>query len=615
MANNNNEYYEIYLKNEYDANKQMSYACAFGGFVLFLIWVGVLFGVFVTTSRMHTILSISMPVFIFILLSPLFYIKTDRIRKTRFKYFVLFSFMFVVAFINVLLPKHGIIGWALCIILTNHYYNPKLCKRVFVVTAIAMLICLYLGMFIGEYDPGLLGNGVVVDGNIVEPDTPYERYIMLNNLLSSGINRYFRVFMFYYLTRLSFIIILFFVCNSLNKRTYNLFMEEIKVNSKQERINTELNVAKNIQMSTLPEDFTATEKVEILADLKPAKEVGGDFYYYFNVDKNHIAYLVGDVSGKGIPSAMFMMRAITCFRDSINSSKSPSQILKEVNRLLHIGNEDAMFITCFFAILNVENGEVIYSNAGHTPPIIGNNMKYSFLKCNTGFLLGCTDDLPVIDEKIKLNKNDSMILYTDGITEARNINGELFGGKRLLEFYNSKEFSCLLEQHLDLLDIIDEFSNGAEQSDDITILTLKYQGNKNLIKEQVFDSTKESIKKSIQLLNEYCDEIDADDKLKGDLSIVIDELVSNIVKYSYNDKQGTIYLRLLYDYDMREVVFTIIDKGIEFNPILNVGKELDIDVNKNKVGGLGILIVKKIMDNIVYNRKNGKNILTLKKYI
>lgn len=615
MANNNNEYYEIYLKNEYDANKQMSYACAFGGFLLFIMWIGVLFGLFVTTQRMHLVLSIAMPIAIFVLFSPLFYIKTERIKKPRFKNFVLYSFMFVVAFINVLLPKHGIIGWALCIVLTNHYYNPKLCKRIYFITITSMLICIYLGMFLGEYDPGLLGNGVVVDGNIVEPDTPYDRYIMMKDLMSIGINRYLRVFMFYYLSRLAFISILFFISNSLNKRTYTLFMDEIKVNSKQERLNTELNVARNIQMSTLPEDFVATEDVEILADLKPAKEVGGDFYYYFNVDESHIAYLVGDVSGKGIPSAMFMMRAITSFRDCIKIDKTPSQILKEVNKLLHVGNDDSMFITCFFAILNTKNGNVIYSNAGHTPPIVGKNSCYSYLKCNPGFLLGCTDDLPVIDETVKLNKNDSMILYTDGITEAKNDGGELYGGKRLLDFYNSKEFSCPLEQHLDLMDSIEKFSNGTEQSDDITLLTLKYQGNKMYIKEKTLNSTKESVQKSIELVNEYCDVIKADDKLKNDFSIVIDELVSNIVKYSYDNAIGTLYLRLLYDYDTRDVVFTIIDKGKEFNPTVNVGKELNTDVNKNKVGGLGILIVKNIMDSVVYDRKNGKNILTLKKHI
>ena len=194
-----------------------------------------------------------------------------------------------------------------------------------------MLVCLYISLFIGEYDANLLGVKEIKDGGALEIFGIKERFDLMHEQLVNGQNRYIQVFVYSYLPRALLFTIIFIVCNSLNVRTYKLLVEEINVNSEQEKTKTELEVAKDIQLATLPTSFVTSKDIEIQAELKAAKEVGGDFYDYFVLDDDHTAILIGDVSGKGIPAAMFMMKTITCFKNFMSASKTPAEIMKEVN--------------------------------------------------------------------------------------------------------------------------------------------------------------------------------------------------------------------------------------------------------------------------------------------
>ena len=225
------------------------------------------------------------------------------------------------------------------------------------------------------------------------------------------------------------------------------------------------------------------KEFDLYASMTPAKDVGGDFYDYYRLGENEIAILIGDVSGKGVPAAMFMMKVITCFKNYISADKTPSQILKDVNIAIFKNNNAQMFVTCFLAIVNTSTGIVKYANAGHNPPIIGHNRNYKFLKTNNGVMLGILENINLIDEQTTLNNGDLITLYTDGITEAKNNNNELYGDVRLINLYNKKDYSCLLELHHTLKDDIEKFTNGAEQSDDLTYLTLKFHGDKYIYED------------------------------------------------------------------------------------------------------------------------------------
>lgn len=607
-----NKYLEAYYDNEADANRQMIFANAFAGIVLSLVWVLYLTGFFPLNSNSFTLVNIFFPINIFILFSPLFYLKSN-LRKPRLKYFLVFSFIFVIAILNVIVPKHAIIGWALCVVIVNHYYNPKLGKITFLIVLASMLACLYLGMFIGEYDPNLLGSGVVENGDIKYIYGVKERYEYLQELLKNGTNRYLKVFLYYFLSRGALLSMIFFVSNALNKRTYNLLIKEISVNTEQSKTKTELEVASQLQLSTLPVDFILNKDVELQAELKPAKIIGGDFYDYYRLNKDEVAILIGDVSGKGIPAAMFMMKVITCFKNYISADKTPSEILKDVNGAILKNNEARMFITCFIAIVNTTTGEVKYSNAGHNPPIVGHNKNYRFLKTNNGVMLGVLEELNVIDETTTLENGDTITLYTDGITEAKNKRSEMYGEVRLINLFNKREYSCLVELHHSLKDDVEKFTDGAEQSDDFTYLTLKFHGDEYLYEEKTFNTAKNKIDEILAFIKDFSQKNNLDAQFVNNLMIVGDELLSNIYKYGYEGVGGDIFVRILYNQNKNELVLTFIDKGVKFNPFSVDNKPVDGNVDEIKAGGLGILIVKKLMSEYAYDNINGKNIVTLKK--
>ena len=623
MSEEQNKYLEEYYKNEYDANKKITNALSFTAALLFVVWILYLIpGVFRLTEITKIVTIIALPVFILILLSPQIWIRKGWGKKPGFKYFLLITFLLVILLLNVLTPKHAILAWAIVILVSNHYYNPKVGRIVFIITLVAMLFGIYLAMFFGEYDPGLLmgeledKNGLIhtyLDPTKTFNDTPSGRYEYLKFLFTTGRNRFFTAVFYYYFPRAIIVVILFFSSNQLNKRTYKLLVNEIKVNSEQEKLNTELEVAKEIQLATLPSDFVTTELVEIVGELKAAKEVGGDFYDYVKIDEQHTAIIIGDVSGKGIPAAMFMMKTITCFKNFTTANKTPAQILKKINKSIYEGNHSQMFVTCFLAILDKSTGKLEFANAGHNPPIIGSNHNYRYLKCETGFVLGGLEDAFVKDEEIVLKPGEAITLYTDGVTEARNMNGEFFGEERLIHAFNKKDYTCLVELHHSIKDEVDTFVGEAPQSDDITFITLKYHGDRYSYSEKMFDAKIENIRKMLSFIKDFCAKHEFQDEFCSNLLVVGDELFSNIVKYGYENKGGELFIRLLFNEDQREFVLTVVDKAPEFNQLEVNNSMVGDNAKEQKVGGLGILIVKKIMSQYAYDRINGKNILVLRK--
>ena len=608
MKTNNKEYQRAYYENEADANKYMSYVNGAAGALAMVMWLLYLLRVFTIPDHFFMVVHIMFPIIAIIMFIPVF-----LLRKPGYKYFILFSLLIVIMALNISLPKHSLLFWPFAVLIATHYYNPHIGRVVFAVSLVAMLLCLYFGMFFGEYDENLFGGGVIKeDGSIGTVETFEERVQLLNTLRANGNNRYIKVLLFYFFPRAMIITLFFMVSNLLNRRTYKLLDSEIKIHDEQEKAKTELNVAKDIQLNTLPEEFADTDEVEIVGELKAAKEVGGDLYDYLDIDKNHVAVLIGDVSGKGVPAAMFMMKTITSFRDFAAPNKTPSQILKEVNASIFKGNKNSMFVTCFLAIIDKRNGKIIYTNAGHNPPVVGSNGNFRFLECKSGFLLGCFEDCFLEDEETTLQPGESITLYTDGITEARNESGDFFGEERLLQTFNKQEYTCTVELHHTIKDEIAAFVKDAPQSDDITFVTMKYQGKNYSYQEKEFDAKRDNIPEMLSFIGGFTKKYKIPEDFKNQLLIVGDELLSNIIIHGYEDKGGKIFVRLLFNYDENELVFTIIDHAKAFNQ-LSVNN-LTFDEGKPlEEGGLGLVIVKNIMTECAYDRINDKNILVLKK--
>ena len=604
---------DAHIDNEANANRYMSKVNAVAAIFAVVLLVMYLTKIFTIPDYFLPVVYILFSVSAVVLAIPLFLSRTNLIRKRWYKYFILFSLLAVIMAVNVVVPKHGLLLWPFAIFIANHYYSTKLGTIVYISTVLAMLICMYLGMFFGEYDENLLGSGIINGNQIILPDTFEERLKMLHELKLNGDNRYVKVLIFYYAPRAAAITLFYIVSNILNKRAYNLVSDEMRIQNEQEKSRTELEVAKGIQLNTLPEEFTASKEVEIIGELKAAKEVGGDFYDYLDIDEHHVAIIIGDVSGKGVPAAMFMMKTITSFRDFATANKTPSEILKKINASIFRGNDANMFVTCFLAILDKRDGKLMYANAGHNKPVVGSNHKYRYLKCASGFLLGCMQEAIVKDEEITLQPEECITLYTDGITEARNNEKEFFGETRLLNLFNKNDYTSIVELHRALKKEVSDFVLDAPQSDDITFVTLKYRGSSYSNIEKDFDAKKENIKDMLSFIAEFGEQHSFPKTFLNKLAIVGDEIFSNIVIHGYKNEGGSILIRLSFNDETKDFVLSVIDEAVAFNQLEVDNKAYDANKDIDRVGGLGILIVKTIMDEYAYDRINDKNILVLKK--
>lgn len=246
------------------------------------------------------------------------------------------------------------------------------------------------------------------------------------------------------------------------------------------RIKAELDVASRIQSSNLPKVFKERKDLSICALMDTAFEVGGDFYDYFFIDDDHLAVVIADVSGKGVPAALFMMMAKTLIKNNSSYQYSPSDILMHVNNQLYTNNASQMFVTVFMGILEISTGKFCYANAGHNRPIIYESKgDCNYLKSKNGLVLAGMQNVGYQDQEIIMKAGDRLFLYTDGLTEAINKKYELYGEHRLLELWkNMKNINISLAEIPGFIkNELSKFTNGANQEDDITMLLLQYNGS------------------------------------------------------------------------------------------------------------------------------------------
>ena len=267
--------------------------------------------------------------------------------------------------------------------------------------------------------------------------------------------------------------------NAMLKKLEDYIGNLTAVTAEKERIGTELNVATHIQSSMLPCIFPAfpdRNELDIYATMTPAKEVGGDFYDFFMVDERHIAIVMADVSGKGVPAALFMVIGKTLIKDHTQSGRDLGEVFTEVNNILCESNDNGMFITAFEGVLDLVTGEFRYVNAGHEKPFIYRKSEgYEAYKVRPGFVLAGMENIRYKEQIIQLHIGDKVFLYTDGVTEAMNKEHQLYGMDRLRHILNQQCQTCSPEKILELVKAdIDVFVGYNDQFDDITMLCLEY---------------------------------------------------------------------------------------------------------------------------------------------
>ena len=383
------------------------------------------------------------------------------------------------------------------------------------------------------------------------------------------------------------------------------------------RIDKELEYAKQIQLSALPSNFPDTENYSIYAQMIAAKEVGGDFYDFYTLDDNTVLFLAADVSGKGIPAAMFMMTAKTIIRNLAERGLSVNEIFTLANEKLCENNESGMFVTAWMGKLDIETGKLSFANAGHNPPLLVHaSGECEYLKSRTGFVLAGMEGLKYRANEMVLEKGDRIFLYTDGVTEATNENEALYGEDRLLSYIDENKNLKAEALLSGLKGDIDFFAGDAPQFDDITMLVFDYKKKEGAaMKEKVFSATKDALTDVMAFTEECLESFGCPLKSQMAICVAVEEIFVNVASYAYGDGSGNASLSFDFNENERLMTLVITDEGVPFNPLEKSEPDITLSAAEREIGGLGIFITKKTMDTLSYTYEDGKNILTMTKKI
>ena len=385
-----------------------------------------------------------------------------------------------------------------------------------------------------------------------------------------------------------------------------------QVNAEKERIGGELRVASQIQQNMLPQEEIKDERIDVVGSLVPAKEVGGDLYDYFIRD-DKLFFCIGDVSGKGAASAMMMAVVQTKFRDFSAHENNPARIMRNINVGCCKNNNTNMFVTLFIGILDLPTGRLRYCNAGHDVPFING----AILDVQPNLPVGVLEDFTYAMQETQITPNSTIFLYTDGLTEAMNSEHKQFGldrVKKMQEDYAGMEPKEVLVK---ITETVHSFVKDAEQSDDLTMLAIRYT-------PQLFESTfsetliitndVKEVSKLSTFLKSITEKLKIEVSLARQLRLAVEEAVVNVIDYAYPiGEDGEIEVKIMSDGKSMKTIIS--DSGVAFDPTAKEDVDTSLSAEDRQIGGLGILLVRELMDTINYERVDGRNIVTLTKII
>jgi sigma-B regulation protein RsbU (phosphoserine phosphatase) len=385
-----------------------------------------------------------------------------------------------------------------------------------------------------------------------------------------------------------------------------------------QRIESELNIAHEIQMSMIPKTFPPfpeRREFDLYAKLISAREVGGDFYDFYFIDERHLCFAIGDVSGKGVPASLFMALTKTLFR-ATGGKLNPTarEILTHLNDEISRDNASCMFVTLYCGVLDTQTGEVEYTNAGHNPPYLVVSGNVSMLEKTGDIALGVMEGVRYSAGRCRLQTGDVMVLYTDGITEAMNAQNDFYTDKRLGEQLSASQGESSRGVIRRILEDVRAFAGDTPQSDDMTMLVLRYRGSQA---EHVptlavrLKNQNAELQRFNKLMTDFGEEHGVPEETRFRVRLALDEALVNVVRYAYDDEEDH-DIRVVATWDGEWLVIEVQDDGKPFNPLETSQPDIGESLEERKVGGLGIHLVRNMMDELSYRRELDSNILTLK---
>ena len=409
--------------------------------------------------------------------------------------------------------------------------------------------------------------------------------------------------------------------DDLSKKT-KMYIEQIThITAEKERITTELSLARRIQEAMLPHifpPFPERKEFDLYASMTPAKEVGGDFYDFFLIDENHLGLVMADVSGKGVPGALFMMICKTILQSCAMLGQAPAEILTRANEAICSNNQAEMFVTAWVGILNISSGRLRAANAGHEYPAIKRaGGRFELYKDKHGLVIGALEGSKYQEYELQLHPGDEIFVYTDGVPEAIDRDEKAFGTARMLEALNrgpDADPQALLQQ---VHDAMDDFVFDAEPFDDITMLGFVYHGTEvhTMRKTLTMEAALSNLEQALAFVDEALEELECPMKKQMQVDLAVEEAFVNVANYAYGEETGSVTLELFADPKEGEFTVTLRDSGMPFDPLAREDPDLTLPAEQREIGGLGIYMVKKNMDSVDYAYRDGQNVLTMRKII
>ncbi len=389
-----------------------------------------------------------------------------------------------------------------------------------------------------------------------------------------------------------------------------------------ERLQSELKIAHDIQMGMIPTAFPQRQDLDLFASMTPAKEVGGDLYDFI-IEGDELFFIIGDVAGKGVPASLYMAVTRTLFRNLAGNYQSAANIVREMNHAIASANDSYVFVTVFVGVLDMKTHFLTYCNAAHNAPVmITTEGECSLLEVETNLPIGVEDRYNYNEQQVDFPPGSALLLYTD-VTEAMYFSNDgsrkLFGEQRVLHDVEKNckasaiEVIDFLKQHVSV------FADGTEQSDDLTMLFLRH----GIAQEPGVDPSRRLIMKNEMkevgrmrtFFFSICREYGIDDETAKTLNLALEEWVANVINYAYpKGMRGHVEVTA----DVADDVLTMVikDHGAAFDPTQHAEVDIDAELDERDIGGLGIHLVRTIMDTVEYQRTpDGYNRLVLTKRI
>ena len=388
-----------------------------------------------------------------------------------------------------------------------------------------------------------------------------------------------------------------------------------------ERLQSELKIAHDIQMGMIPTTFPQRQDLDLYASMTPAKEVGGDLYDFI-IEGDELFFIIGDVAGKGVPASLYMAVTRTLFRNLAGNYQSAANIVREMNHAIASTNDSFIFVTVFVGVLDMKTHYLTYCNAAHNAPVmITTEGDCSLLEVETNLPIGVEDRYAYGEQQVDFPPGSALLLYTDGLTEAMYFSSDgsrkLFGEDRVLHDVQKNCKASAIEVIDYLKQHVSVFADGTEQSDDLTMLFLRHgiaqEAGTTPSRRLIMKNEMTEVGRLRTFFFSVCREHGIDDETAKTLNLALEEWVANVINYAY-PKGIRGHVEVTADVSDDVLTLVIKDHGVAFDPTQHAEADIDAELEDRPIGGLGIHLVRTIMDTVEYQRTaDGYNRITLTK--